>query len=59
MEAMCMARSGVSVQDCCALRADPSPLVSKLASTMLLEISGEITPERMKRKSQSKNNPQL
>ena len=26
---------------------------------MLLEKSGEITPERMKRQSQSKNNPQL
>ena len=26
---------------------------------MLLEISGEIAPERMKRQSQSKNNPQL
>jgi len=26
---------------------------------MLLEISGEITPERMKRRSQSKNNTQL
>ena len=26
---------------------------------MLLEISGEITPERMKRLSQSKNNAQL
>ena len=26
---------------------------------MLLEISGEITPERMKRPSQSKNNTQL
>ena len=26
---------------------------------MLLEISGEITPERMKRQSQSKNNAQL
>ena len=26
---------------------------------MLLEISGEITPERMKRQSQSKNNTQL
>jgi len=25
---------------------------------MLLEKSGEITPERMKRQSQSKNNPQ-
>ena len=26
---------------------------------MLLEISGEMTPERMKRQSQSKNNTQL
>ena len=26
---------------------------------MLLEISGDITPERMTRQSQSKNNPQL
>ena len=26
---------------------------------MLLEISGEITPERMKRRSQHKNNTQL
>ena len=26
---------------------------------MLMEISGEITPERMKRQSQSKNNTQL
>ena len=26
---------------------------------MLLEISGKITPERMKRQSQSKNNTQL
>ena len=26
---------------------------------MLLEISGEITPERMKRQNQSKNNTQL
>ena len=26
---------------------------------MLLEISGELTPERMKRESQSKNNTQL
>ena len=26
---------------------------------MLLEISGELTPERMKRQSQSKNNTQL
>ena len=26
---------------------------------MLLKISGEITPETMKRQSQSKNNPQL
>ena len=26
---------------------------------MLLEISGEITPERMKKQSQSKNNTQL
>ena len=26
---------------------------------MLLEISGEITPERMKRRSQSKKNTQL
>ena len=26
---------------------------------MLLEISGEITPERMKRQRQSKNNTQL
>ena len=26
---------------------------------MLLEISGEITPERMKRRSQSKNNTKL
>ena len=26
---------------------------------MLLEISGEITPERMKRRSQNKNNAQL
>ena len=26
---------------------------------MLLEISGEITPERMKRESQRKNNTQL
>ena len=26
---------------------------------MLLEINGEITPERMKRQSQSKNNTQL
>jgi len=26
---------------------------------MLLEISGEITPERVKRQSQSKNNTQL
>ena len=28
-------------------------------ANMLLEISGEITPKRMKRQSQSKNNPQL
>jgi len=28
-------------------------------SILLLEISGEITPERMKRQSQSKNNIQL
>ena len=34
MEVMCMARSGVNVQDSCALQADPSPLVSKLASSI-------------------------
>ena len=28
-------------------------------SNMLLESSGEITPERMKRRNQSKNNTQL
>ena len=28
-------------------------------TNILLEISGEITPERMKRQSQSKNNTQL
>ena len=28
-------------------------------ANMLLEISGEITPERMKRQSQSKNNTQM
>ena len=31
----------------------------KKMSNMLLEISGEITPERIKRRSQSKNNIQL
>ena len=31
----------------------------KYMPNMLLEISGEITPERMKRRSQSKNNTQL
>ena len=31
----------------------------RLVPSMLLEISGEITPERMKRQSQSKNNTQL
>ena len=30
-----------------------------LGANMLLEISGEITPERMKRQSQSKNSTQL
>ena len=30
-----------------------------IVPNMLLEISGEITPERMKRRSQSKNNIQL
>ena len=30
-----------------------------VGANMLLEISGEITPERMKRQSQSKNNTQL
>ena len=30
-----------------------------LFSNMLLENSGEITPERMKRQNQSKNNTQL
>ena len=30
-----------------------------VCANMLLEISGEITPERMKRWSQSKNNTQL
>ena len=29
-----MARSGVNVQDSCALQADPSPLVSRLASSI-------------------------
>ena len=31
----------------------------RLVPSMLLEISGEITPERMKRQSQSKSNTQL
>ena len=31
----------------------------QLVPNMLLEVSGEITPERMKRWSQSKNNTQL
>ena len=30
-----------------------------VGANMLLEISGEITPERMKRQSQSKDNTQL
>ena len=34
-------------------------LLRSMVPNMLLEISGEITPERMKRWSQSKNNTQL
>ena len=34
-------------------------LPSQEVPNMLLETSGEITPERMKRRSQSKNNAQL
>ena len=34
-------------------------LLRLVVSSMLLERSGEITPERMKRWSQSKNNTQL
>ena len=34
-------------------------LKDELPPNMLLEISGEITPQRMKRQSQSKNNTQL
>ena len=34
-------------------------LPRSVGAQMLLEINGEITPERMKRKSQSKNNTQL
>ena len=34
-------------------------LPRSVVPNMLLEISGEITPERMKGWSQSKNNPQL
>jgi len=34
-------------------------LPRSLVPNMLLEISGEITPERMKRWSQSKNNTQF
>ena len=34
-------------------------LPRSVGANMLLEKSGEITPERMKRQSQSENNPQL
>ena len=34
-------------------------LPRSVVPSMLLEISGEITPERTKRRSQSKNNTQL
>ena len=34
-------------------------LPRSVGANMLLEISGEITPERMKRRSQSKNTTQL
>ena len=34
-------------------------LPRSVGANILLEISGEITPERMKRQSQSKNNTQL
>ena len=34
-------------------------LPRSVGANMLLEISGEITPERMKRQNQSKNNTQL
>ena len=34
-------------------------LPSRQVPNMLLEMSGEITPETMKRQSQSKNNTQL
>ena len=34
-------------------------LPRSMVPNMLLEITGELTPERMKRRSQSKNNTQL
>ena len=34
-------------------------LSRSIDANMLLEISGELTPKRMKRRSQSKNNTQL
>ena len=37
----------------------PQPVTLKKLKLMLLEISGELTPERMKGWSQSKNNTQL
>ena len=40
-------------------RALKDELPRSVVPNMLLEISGEITPERMKRESQSKNNAQL
>ena len=40
-------------------RALKDELPRSVVPNMLLEISGEITPERMKRESQSKNNTQF
>ena len=40
-------------------RIQTEKLPGRLVLNMLLEISGEITPERMKRWGQSKNNTQL
>ena len=34
-------------------------LPNRVGAQMLLEMSGEITPERMKRQNQTKNNTQL
>jgi len=41
------------------IRTLKDELPRSVSANMLLEISGEITPERMKRWSQSRNNTQL